>query len=340
VLFALAAPDKLARMGHIDRELIVESLINLGPAHKDQLIPTLTAVLEVEGSILAFKDLALMALARYGSDAGAPHCTKVLSAGVDKNLLDGCIRYLGQAKVASALPALTRILEQKRELVVRAMGQIGDPAAIPILEAHLAGNYEPTAVVALINLGKEEYLPKLELMIAGKRPLSAKDEARLKEELGKAKDRGKVQARWDKDAERVYDELAQDAAMECTVLTSPAAQKRVHVALTAMAQVRDPKRWKMGRYATIALAQHGDAAAIAEVGKMLSDPDEHVRNAALAAMGGAYTSPTLSFELRGLGVIADPSLLPVLFAYVDAEPRKEKRTEAFHAIAAIRSFTP
>ncbi len=345
-LLALSTPERLASFsGAANRELLVNALVNVGSGHKDKTVPALVNLVKAEAKTLTFKKVALQALARHGSDGAVDYCLGLLKSGESKDLNEACMLYLGERKATAALPLLERNFEKSEELTARAMGLLGEKSAAATLKAYVddkGARIAPSAVVALINLGQEkEYLAQLLLMIEGKTPLTKKEADKKKEELAKAKkpkDVERVKKKWADRESKVDDSIAQRAAMEATYVINPAVEKSLTQALRAAAKSRDEKAWKTGVYATLALAQRGDKAAIAESAKLLAHNKEDVRTAALNAIGGLYDAPTATFATRGRGVVADASLVPALLGFIDNEQKKPLRAKAVHAIAAIQSF--
>lgn len=344
-LLALGTPEKLKSFsGAAQRELLVNALVHMGAGQKDKTDPVLVNLVKAEAKTLSFKAVALQGLARHGNDGAADYCLEQLKGGESKDLHQACMLYLGERKVAAALPVLERAFEKNEEVAARAMGLLGDKGAVATLEKQVeerGSRLAQPAVVALINLGKEkEYLPKLLAMIEGKAPLTAKEEEKKKEELGKAKkpkDTERVKKKWDERESKVDQNIAQSAAMESTYVTNAAVEKKLADALKAATKSKEDKEWKVRVYATLALAQRGDKAAASEAAKLLSDNKEEVRLAVLNAAGGLYGSPGATFGSRGRGMIADASLVPALLTFIENEPKLPNRVKALHAIAAVKS---
>ncbi len=108
-------------------------------------------------------------------------------------------------------------------------------------------------------------------------------------------------------------------------------------ALQAAAKAKDAKKWKGYVYATVALAQRGDKAAIKAVAEELESPTENIRKAIIDTIGGRYDVPHSNYMNRGLGVVADASLLAAVYNYYENEPKQEAKTKALKAAAHIRA---
>lgn len=112
---------------------------------------------------------AAMALAKRGDSAGVDVLAGALDDCEDRVLLCRLIiLQLGALKDRRAVPALVKHLPevQNRREMVDALGEIGDPAAIPPLIERLAGDeYVPVraqAARALARIGRPEAVPALE----------------------------------------------------------------------------------------------------------------------------------------------------------------------------------
>lgn len=345
-LLALATPEALKSFtGAANRGLLVKALVAMGPAYKEQTAPALVNLVKAEARTPGFKRVALQALGRFENDGAVDYCLSQLKGGTDKDTMLGCVRYLGEREAPGALDVLVRNFEGNKDEVARALGQLGDKGAIPTLEAWVNDQSPRMTIpglVALINLGKQkEYMPALTSLVKGQIPLSKKDEEKKAAELAKAKDakaKAKVTARYAERTSKVDASVAQSACMEATLVADPAAEAPLTAALKASAASKDTKEWKVRVYGLLALAQRGDKAAIAEVAKLLADPAEQVRTAALQGVGGLYSSPGATFSNRGRGVVSDASMVPALLKYIDNEPKKDLRASALHAVSSVRSF--
>jgi HEAT repeat protein len=100
----------------------------------------------------------------------------------------------------------------------------------------------------------------------------------------------------------------------------------------------DPKEWKGHTYATIALAQRGDAKAVTALAKLLGSPKEAIRAAVLGAIGGRDLSPGEYWALTGLGYVASPAIATALEQYLTVETAKDAKVRAVKALGMTRSM--
>jgi HEAT repeat protein len=130
---------------------------------------------------------------------------------------------------------------------------------------------------------------------------------------------------------------ARDAALESTYVTSPAAAAKIDTALRATASRSDWPR--ASAVALSALAQRGDKPSVAALTKLLASPKEEVREIAVSAFGAQYDTPEAFLNYVGRkGVVPDPAAVSALTAYIENEPKEERRANALRALGAIRSF--
>jgi len=126
------------------------------------------------------------ALGRLGGADAVTALLHALSAAEDEELAEGVVDALGKTGSSRATPALTALIQRNdisfglRRILVRAMGEIGDPKGIDPLLATLAlypsdGSMTPALADALARLDDGEsalvlmhHLPELESQIARK----------------------------------------------------------------------------------------------------------------------------------------------------------------------------
>ena len=313
-LLTLASAETLTKFtGANNRDHLVHALLNMGPKHKDAVVPALANLVKADAKTLHFKEVALEGLARYESDAAVDYCLEQLKTGESKSLHPACVAYLGERRAKAAVPVLLGAYEKEREAVARALGLIGDAAAVAALEERVAdqgARVTVPEVVALVNLGKGKvYMPCLLLLLEGKTPLSEKDEAKKKEDIAKAKkpaQKKKAQEKWAEKEGRVDDQLARAAAIEAAWLTGAADVKAATAVLQKQAKISDPKLWKMWVHANLALAMRGDKAAIGKVAKLIGDPKEDIRKEVIQAIGASYDMPGAT--ARGVADVHAPAV--------------------------------
>lgn len=343
-LVALAAPASIDKMSAQLRSELVAAFGRYGEASKARIVPALKNALAAPGKMLDFKKNALKLLARFGSDDGVAYCMDVLQKDNDKDVAKVCGFYLAERKHAPAMSVFVKRYEEDKRVWGRAIGLLGGKDvkdAIAVLKEDYEKNagsvVAVTSTVALLNLGDKsyDYAGDLVAMIKGKRPLSLKDRAKKAEEL-KAKKKG-AEDRWKKREDETQEEIARAAAIESTFLVDAAAAKKVDEALKATAAQAE---WiKASATASSALAQRGDKAAIGALVKLLSSPKKEARDIALFAFGARYDVPEAFLEYVGRkGVVADATVPPALFKFIEGEAKEETRVQALLAIGAVRSF--
>jgi HEAT repeat protein len=326
-LHKLVTKERVDPVGQNVRSAVTDALFWLGK--NDDSIKALMNLIELDTKSFKHHVPALQALQAWGSDAAIPYCTDALTSKTNQELVKACIDYLGSRGAKDTYPMMLRLMEKYEEEVIRAMGSLGDKQAIEVLEAFLEkndnnyGNRRVAAVVSLINLGQNNYMKELAGYLKGEKHLS-------KKQLEKKK-KGKS-------SENPDFELIQQAAMESVRLTNTKVEKELTKALQAAAKTKDAKNWKAEVYGNLALAQRGDKAASAALVKLLNSPEEKVRKAVLDAIGARFDVPRSNFMNRGTGVVADPALLPAVFAYYKSEPKKADKTAALKAAVTIRTF--
>jgi hypothetical protein len=344
-LDALAALGSVARLAKRDaagRDELLRSLGHFGDAHRAKILPVLKNALQTPGSMLSFKKNALKLLARFGSDDGIGYCLDVLRNGTDGSVAKMCGWYLAERNHVAAAPLLIRGLEERetRLFFTRALGILGSKDAVELLKEQYAKYMgSPAETVALLNIGDKsyDYAGDLVLMIRGKSPLSLKERAQKAEEL-KTKKKG-VAAKWQKLEDESLEEerVARVAAIEATFATDAVAGKAIDAALKKTAAKTN---WATAStFALSALAQRGDKDAVASLVSLLSSPKKDVREIALKAFGAQYDDPEAYLEYLGRkGLVADPTVPPALFKFIESEPKKEDRAKALLAVGAVQSF--
>lgn len=338
------APIKPSRWGAMEREAYIAALGRYGDAHKEKIVPILRTALATKGSMLAFKKNALKLMARFGSDDGVAYCLDVLRQGNDGDVSNACAYYLGERRTSSAASLLIRGLEnpENADAFTRALGLVGSKEAIFGLKAtyekRVGGGGAIKEAVALLNLGDKsyDYASEIAAQIQGKRTLFMNEKQRKAEDL-KKKRKGAAE-RWRQREAETDEQIARNAAIEATYVTNAAAASKIDAALRATAKKSD---WpKASAYATSALAQRGDASAVAPLVKMLSSPRQDVRDIAVDAFGALYDQPEAFTNYVGRkGLVAASSAAPALAAYIDSEPKEERRVKALRALGVVRSFS-
>ena len=270
-----------------------------------------------------YKRVILAMLGRWKSDAGVEFCTGALTSDADKKVHESCIFYLGQRQAKAAIPLLQRIFEKYVPTTMHAYGQMGDNSLLKDVQAYLDEKdgapyrLRLPAVVAAINLGDAKALAELQTWMSGKRPMSKKNS---------------------KPDTSFNAEFVQAAAMESLLLTDAKAITAVKKTLAAAAANKDDKKWKAYAYATIALAQLGDAKGIAGLAELINNPKEEIRTAIINAIGGREMHPGEYWMLTGYGFVADKDVAAAIEKYLAVESKKENRVRAVNALGTTRSM--
>ena len=341
-LVALGSPTNLASMGGEPRAQLIASLGRFGDAQKAKILPVLKNALATKGSMLEFKKNALKLMARFGSDDGVAYCLDVLKQGNDKDVSKTCAWYLAERKSAGASAILTQRYEDNKLTYGRALGLLGDKSAVEVLKAEYeksAGSAAALPVtVALLNIGDKsyDYAADLTAMIQGRRPLSIKDRAKKAEELAAKKKN--ADTKWQKREEETQEDVARAAALEATYAVDAASAKKIDEALRLTAKKSD---WaKASAFASSALGQRGDKAAVGDLVKLLTSSKKEAREIAINAFGARYDIPDAFAEYVGRkGIVAvDASVPPALFTYIENESNEGARIQALLAAGATRSF--
>lgn len=340
-LLALGKPESLASMGGEPRAQLIASLGRFGEPQKAKILPVLKNALATKGSMLTFKQNALKLMARFGSDDGVAYCLDVLKQGNDKDVSKVCSWYLAERKASGAAAILTQRYEDQKLFYGRALGLLGDKSAVEVLKAEYEKNAGSAVAlpvtVALLNIGDKsyDYAGDLVAMIQGKRPLSIKDRAKKAEELAAKKKN--ADTKWQKREDETQEDVARSAAIESTYAIDAASAKKIDEALRATAKKTE---WvKASAMASSALGQRGDKAAVGDLIKLLSSSKKEAREIAVNAFGARYDVPEAFLEYVGRkGVVADASVPPALFTYIDNESNEGARIQALLAAGAVRSF--
>jgi hypothetical protein len=340
-LIALGSPASLAGMGGEPRSQLIAALGRFGDSQKAKVLPVLKNALATKGSMLDFKKNTLKLMARFGSDDGVAYCLDVLKQGTDKDVSKTCAWYLAERKNAGAAAILTQRYEDNKLSYGRALGLLGAKSAVDVLKAE----YEKSAgsavalpaTVALLNIGDKsyDYAADLTAMIQGKRPLSIKDRAKKAEELAAKKKN--ADTKWQKREDETQEDVARAAAIESTYAFDAASAKKIDDALRLTAKKTE---WvKASAFASSALGQRGDKAAVGDLVKLLGSSKKEAREIAVNAFGARYDVPEAFLEYVGRkGVVADASVPPALFTYIENESNEGARIQALLAAGAVRSF--
>jgi HEAT repeat protein len=351
---------KIMKEKHAFFENVSEVLWWMGD--KEKAIPAYVKLLNLPmiRGFDGFKYFVLKALARWKSDAAVDYCLNTLSNEEESSFWKSCIMYLGNVGVKKAVPLLARKLEKFYKVVIRSLGQIGDPSVIPTVVEFFDQweHNEPNrllAAVALVNLGQTKYFDYIKTCLTGKKPLSEHDLKELKEDNEREKEamrrmKGKSLARYkerikQRQAEQaqIWDaKLIQQAAMECVLLKDKNMIDKAIVLLRQAAKKRDRKKnkWEAYIYANVALAQMGDqqAADILASELVSNSTKENIRLAILEALGANDGDGRDDWHKRGIGSVGNKSLIPAVLKFYKAETNKGYKRRALKAAVTIRAM--
>lgn len=322
LLAAIVDGPRVEKVGAGLRFAVTEAFAYLGaPAAAEASYKNLLGFRSMDPE---YKDTILQMLGHWRSDAGVEFCTAALTSDADKKNVDACSFYLGRRNAAATVPTLDRNLEKREVVTLHALGQMtGNKDALAAVQTFLADKATAPyrvrlpALVAAINLGDKKSLPELQGYLAGQKPLGPK-------------------AKKPKTPPPADQEMIGVAAMESLLLTDKAAIAAVGKALAAVKE--DPKEWKGYVFATIALAQRGDAKAAAALAKLLGSPKEAIRAAVVEASGGRDLHPGEYWSRTGLGYVASPVIATALEEYLAVESGREARVRATKALGMTRGM--
>lgn len=339
----LATKENVEKLGQNIRTGVTEALFLLGKTPESE--KALINLVSYDTKSFKHHHKALQALGAWGSDGAVAYCTDALTSKRNQQLVQSCMMYLGQRQAKGAYSKIVRVMEKNEKVAIRVLGAMGEKKAIKVLEAYLEendnnnGNARVGAIASLINLGSMKHMKELEGYLRGEKHLSKKQIEKAAKKAAKAKKR-KKKKKAKKKEKNIEWKLVQQAAMASTRITHKKAMPKVMKALKAAAKLKDPKgkKWEAKVYATIALAQMGDAKAVKSLIEMLDSPKEKIRKTVIDTIGGRYNAPHSNYMNRGTGFVADASLMPAVFAYYGNEPKKGDKSKALQAAAVIRAF--
>lgn len=248
-----------------------------------------------------FREVLLMALAHWGSDAAESLCADNMAEISNDGDLGACLLYLAKRGRKDTVKTMIRQAERGREPALHALGLLGGPDALKYLGGLREKNGEGPAYiardVALANAGDKKAWKSIEANLARS-------------------------ARPDRSALNAMGFLSGGAAKQGAGLLA-----------------RFAKAWKKENEAMYALsvairAQLGDKAALKELPELLESPEADVREQVAKAIGGDFGN--VWSGMPGFGLVADASLLPALAEALKAESSKSARELLSQAIFAIR----
>lgn len=348
-LLALTAPEELGIIGENARRLVAEALYWLGDKAG---APGLTRLVAHPGGNPDFKATALLGLAALG-DAGAVGFCQVPPD--DARVAVACLHYVATLRPEGALALIEAGAAEHPEAAARALGTLGDAAAVPLLKRLAAGAELPVrlaAQVSLVELGDDTYVGALTAALQAPEKLFKERLERAKKRpkrVKKAKPRRgrrrpppppkppspKAMAALMKEVAAL--DLAVRVAMECGRLTRP--HERIDHALRVAARVVNDQRPQAHTAALLALAQRGDPQAIQQVAALLVASVDPIRTQLLEGVGALHLEPWLPSLRRGRGVVAHPALLPALATLADDAETHAQRSLALRAGRNVRRVT-
>ncbi len=248
-----------------------------------------------------FRELLLMALAHWGSDAAESLCADNMAEISNDADLGSCMLYLAKRGRKDTSKAMIRQAERGREPALHALGLLGTPEAVKYLSGLRESEGDGPAYiardVALANAGDKKAWKDIEATLTRS-------------------------ARPDKSALFAMGFLTGNAAKPGAAMLAKHA-----------------KAWKKESAETHALsvairAQLGDKGALGELPELLEGPDASVREIVAKAIGGEFGN--VWSGMPGFGLVADESLIAPLAESMKAESNESSRELYARAMMAIR----
>lgn len=274
-------------------------------------VPTMNTLLASGVYTNDHQEIGLEYFYRWQVNAAVPWCIgalkgdEALSPKYSTGTQLACVKYLGRMKAMDAEGLIVRGAEQYGGWAVRSLAAMGSGKAKPLAQEQLA------------KVNKKDYyqqrIPQLGALV------ELGDTGALKDlsdyVLGNAN-------------------ASPMAAMELTLVQNAKMDAGIAKTLKQAGKQKgqDFRPWL---YAQIALAQRGDPAAAKVLAGELNGPNQEIRDRVLDAIGGSL-NPANAFELRGLGVVASPELLPALSEYIGMESDTRRQQTAMIAWLSIR----
>lgn len=354
----LALVPDLAQIGENPRRLLAAALYRIGDA---RAASAMGQMLDVRAAWPDFKAIAVAGLARWADARGIDWCTQHLGASARPDVAASCVDYLARVKAPDAVKLLSRALTHHTEPALRALGTLGDKAAVSAVR-RIAAKAQSTSTrvaawVTLVQLGDDTYLNRITHALRAPEKLR---KARLKKARQRAKRNAKRRKRKRKRSRRRRGrkktrrapsrrarralmnmlnglDLAHHVAMEITRVTRDDIKVRLDRALWSAARAEFPLRWKAHTHALLALAQRGDAKAIDRVLTELPHATEPIRRAIVSAAGGRGWDAAAPTAQYGAGLIADPRVQAAMLALADDCDTHAQRVAALNAALLIRA---
>lgn len=284
----------------------------------------------------AVQQLALVRLGALGSPAAVGYCAGAISTAPSTRLKGACLQYLAllgprpEARQVST-DALVRLLGDTSlgGAAARVLGVLGRREARAEIST-MATQHPDRATAfwgALANLGDREAVAHLLLDLDGYPDAAAKQSAL-------------EQARRPSESslEHGVTYFTRPAAMEMAFVSQPAAWRALRGALRQVRPaVAGPDMLRYA-YAQLALAQHGEADAAANLAKLLRGPDPAVRAAVLHGLDGTIEHASAWENRTGRGGVANAALLQPLAAFYAAESDPALKRDALAAYARTRTL--
>lgn len=308
-----ALTEFASQYGHLNfndsstQRRLVRSLFLTGKS--DVAEESLRSLLDMKPEADPFKPDILKYLATWDSKVGVDYCMDTLRQG--KGPKEACIWYLGEMRHPEAYELIVRRMEDEEEAAVRALGHLGDPRAVPVLEKKLqstrGGPVQTARLVALMNLGKHERFAEFERLLRGRGLLSSGTET------------SNLEVR-----------LIEQATLEALEFEDAELRARAfdYVEGLGNLEAQSPRWWRVPVFLNAARASLGDAQAAKTLGTMLDDPQKDVRHLVVSFVGSNFD------RLRGLRV-TDRSLFDPLTRAYEMEPNPGPKHAIILAVAYI-----
>ena len=251
-----------------------------------------------------FREVLLSALAEWKSDAAVEVCGENLRDFKNDADLGACMLYLARRGKKEYEKKMIRQSERARSVGPISLGILGSKKA----KAHLKSlKKEKGDGPAYFALDVANYI------------------------AGDAKS-------WKKIQETMTKRSTPDRGNFATLAFIGAKPKKAKKVISFLK--KNEKKWKKERKERAAMsvavrAQLGDKSAIKALVKLLESPDGDVRKAATQFIGGDWGN--VWNYMPGLGVVADPKLLPALAEAHDNESNESEREKIARAALNVRA---
>lgn len=308
-----ALADFARQYGHLNfndsstQRRLVRALFLTGKS--ETAVDALRSLLDEKPEADGYKPEVLKYLATWDSSAAVDYCVDVLREG--KGPKEACIWYLGENRHREAYELILRRMEDEEEAAVRALGHLGDPRAVSVLEKVLQAkpgmSVRTATLVALMNLGRDELFPEFDRLLRGRTLLSSGAET-----------------------SRVNVGLVEAATLEVLDLEDAGLREKSFQVVQSLVDLTEEssQSWRVPVVLSAARASLGDPEAVKALVTLLDDPKKDVRHLVVRFVGANFD------QLRGLRVV-DRSVVDALARAYEMEPRGGSKHAIVLAVAYI-----